>query len=120
MKGLSWLAILFIVFFAAASITVGCGDDDDSDDDSGGGSSPEEQKCLDFLELVCSKFASCADVSFSECMSETQQEYSCGDVIDVRDSYAECLDVMEHQSCEELLDADWELPEPCDGVFLVY
>ena len=119
MKGINWLAILLIVFFAAAFVIVGC-DDDDDDDDASGGSGPEYEKCIDFLELICERLSSCTDSSYSECMSAAREEFGCEDVIEVRDSYDECMNAIDNQSCEELLDPNWELPEPCQGVFLTY
>jgi len=105
------LALIIALLFACA--------DDDDDDDSGGGG-PEYEKCVTFLEEICEKIASCTDSNYGECINYFLQEFACEDIIQVEDSYDECIDAIQSTSCDEILDPDWDLPEPCVGVFLTY
>jgi hypothetical protein len=106
-------------WFVAAFALLGCGDDGLS----------VKQKCEKIIDTVCDRFMECAELaggfasdsqrkaSRAQCEANFATEARCDAVIEVGDTYDECLDVLADEQCSALIAEDenstYETPQVC-------
>ena len=90
-----------------------------------GSSKTPEEKCEDFLSVVCDRGVECLPgetLSHSSCVDTLETVIPCGMVESVADSFDSCMEKVETNGCATLFprdeqgDAALVLPADCTGV----